>query len=194
MAKENATDYTRDRIIKCAAELFAESGYKGVSMREISSAAGISKASIYYYFSSKEDLYLSLVVHDMEQLVKGLEVIASAQEEPPVLLRRFIKHYVDFSHNRGPIIKLAFRELAGMGERLHELLPGIVTRMQRSLQGILIRGNLGIGQPEMAACAIFGMAHILTLHDKQGTTWNSSEITSFVCNLIIDRGSDSSMQ
>lgn len=194
MAKENATDYTRDRIIKCAAELFAESGYKGVSMREISSAAGISKASIYYYFSSKEDLYLSLIIRDMEQLVKDLEVIASAQEEPLVLLRRFIKYYVDFSHKRGPIIKLAFRELVGMGERLDELLPDIMTRMQRSLQDILVRGNWGIGQPEMAACAIFGMAHILTLHDEQRTAWNSNEITSFVYNLIIGCGSDPSKQ
>lgn len=185
MARAGVMDYTRDRILKCATELFSESGYKGVSMREISSAAGVSKASIYYHFPSKEDLYLSLIIRDMEQLLEELEAIAAEPEEPSLLLRRFVECYVDFSHKKGPVIKLAFRELAGVGERLHELLPVTVQRMQRSLKDILIRGNLGTGKPEMTAYAIFGMAHILTLHDIKEATWDGNDIPSFICNLII---------
>ena len=177
-------DHTRDRVLKHAAELFAESGYKGVSMREISAAAGISKASIYYYFPSKEELYLSLIIRDMEQLVDELEIIAAEPEVPLLLLRRFVECYVAFTRNKGPVIKLAFREMVGLGERLHELLPSMMQRMQRSLKDILVRGNLGMGKPEMAAYAIFGMVNMLMLHDFKEPIEYGDEIPLFICNLI----------
>jgi AcrR family transcriptional regulator len=44
-----------------AEELFCKLGYKSVSMDEIADAAGISKMTIYKYFSSKEDLFIKVV-------------------------------------------------------------------------------------------------------------------------------------
>jgi TetR/AcrR family transcriptional regulator len=52
---------TRMKIFKAAAHLFAEKGYNGVSMREISEMTGISKPMIYYYFKNKEGIYTSLM-------------------------------------------------------------------------------------------------------------------------------------
>ncbi len=44
-----------------AARLFAQKGYNGVSMREISETTGLSKPTIYYYFGNKEGIYTALV-------------------------------------------------------------------------------------------------------------------------------------
>ena len=52
---------TRGRIFLSAAQLFAQKGYNGVSMRELAAHSGISKPTIYYYFGSKEGIYSSLV-------------------------------------------------------------------------------------------------------------------------------------
>jgi TetR/AcrR family transcriptional regulator len=52
---------TRAKIFMAAARLFAEKGYNGVSMREISENAGLSKPTIYYYFGNKEGIYTALV-------------------------------------------------------------------------------------------------------------------------------------
>ncbi len=52
---------TRGKIFSAAARLFAEKGYNGVSMREISELTGVSKPTIYYYFRNKEGIYTSLM-------------------------------------------------------------------------------------------------------------------------------------
>ncbi|OGB60374.1 MAG: hypothetical protein A2Y94_08220 [Caldithrix sp. RBG_13_44_9] len=52
---------TKAKIFKAAARLFAEKGYNGVSMREISETTGLSKPTIYYYFGNKEGIYTALV-------------------------------------------------------------------------------------------------------------------------------------
>ncbi len=52
---------TKEKIFMASARLFAEKGYNGVSMREISEQTGLSKPTIYYYFGNKEGIYTSLI-------------------------------------------------------------------------------------------------------------------------------------
>ena len=55
----NAID-TRQRIISVAAGLFARQGYGIVTNRDVAEAAGISTGALYYYFSSKLEMYLAV--------------------------------------------------------------------------------------------------------------------------------------
>jgi TetR/AcrR family transcriptional regulator len=53
----------RDRLLNVALQLFAQKGFESTSVREIASAAKVTKPTIYYYFKSKEGLYLELLDH-----------------------------------------------------------------------------------------------------------------------------------
>lgn len=44
-------------LLEIGARLFAEKGFEATSMRDISTAAGVSKALLYHHFSSKDDIY-----------------------------------------------------------------------------------------------------------------------------------------
>lgn len=46
----------RQQIAECAIKLFLKQGVQGTSMRDIAKALGISVASLYYYFESKNDI------------------------------------------------------------------------------------------------------------------------------------------
>jgi AcrR family transcriptional regulator len=52
---------TRERIISVAAGLFAEKGFAGTSIRDISDALGVTKAALYYHFASKEEMLAAIV-------------------------------------------------------------------------------------------------------------------------------------
>ena len=47
---------TKERILSVAIDLFAQKGFDAVSLREIAEAAGIRKATLYYYFTSKDQM------------------------------------------------------------------------------------------------------------------------------------------
>jgi AcrR family transcriptional regulator len=51
---------TRQRILDVALDLFIEKGFDGTSLREIAERLGVTKAALYYYFESKDDILLAL--------------------------------------------------------------------------------------------------------------------------------------
>lgn len=75
---------TKDLILQTALRLFAERGYNGVSMRELAKEVGIKAASIYNYFSSKEELFNHLLAemqNRYEQIVKKLNIPMGKSKE-----------------------------------------------------------------------------------------------------------------
>jgi AcrR family transcriptional regulator len=57
----NFKDQRRERIIQVARSVFFEVGYAGASMSLISQRLGGSKATLYAYFSSKEELFAAII-------------------------------------------------------------------------------------------------------------------------------------
>ena len=55
------TDNTRTKILETMYELISEKGYDKSSIGQIADRIGLKKASIYYYFASKEEIFLELV-------------------------------------------------------------------------------------------------------------------------------------
>lgn len=59
--RETAAQQTREAILQAAAGVFAQKGYSGGRIEEISSAAGSYDRMIYYYFGSKEGLFIAVL-------------------------------------------------------------------------------------------------------------------------------------
>jgi len=57
--------------MRAATELFSQKGYAATSVREIVTAAGVSKPVLYYYFKNKEGIYHEIIRHGLE-LLNGL--------------------------------------------------------------------------------------------------------------------------
>ena len=60
-------------LLTAAADLFRERGFDGVPLSEIAAAAGMSKAAVYRYFDSKEQIFLEILVEDYRSWTTRLE-------------------------------------------------------------------------------------------------------------------------
>lgn len=60
-------------IIEAARDLFAHYGFSKVTMEEIATKVGMGKASLYYYFPKKEDLFKSVIQKEQDLFVKEIE-------------------------------------------------------------------------------------------------------------------------
>jgi AcrR family transcriptional regulator len=84
---------TRSRLRQLALKLFAEQGYEKTSLREIAEQLGVTKAALYYYFKSKEDIVRSLVedyVADLDELIAW----AKAQPRTPNTRAEIVRRYL----------------------------------------------------------------------------------------------------
>lgn len=100
------TDNKRREIIAAAAALFAEQGYERTSMSAISDRIGGSKATLYGYFASKEDLLRAVLEHDV---VDEVDRLIRAISDDVVLREGLIRLGVQYLTHRlsdGPIANL----------------------------------------------------------------------------------------
>jgi len=57
---------TKERILNVAIDLFAIKGFDAVSLREIADAAGVRKATLYYYFTTKDEILEKILEYVLE--------------------------------------------------------------------------------------------------------------------------------
>jgi len=91
----------RERLLDTAIDMFAQKGYAGTSVREIVGRAGVSKPVLYYYFQSKEGLFLAIL--DMaENLQKQLlsEILKSTGSVLDRLLMLYQSIYAGIENHR----------------------------------------------------------------------------------------------
>ena len=70
-------DSTKDSILRVANQLFSRFGFQKTSMDEIAKVARKAKGSLYYHFTSKEDLFREVVSIEMTRLKNQLSTIVS---------------------------------------------------------------------------------------------------------------------
>ena len=64
--RERKKKKTREDIVSAAQEAFMSGGYSGVSMEEIAEKAGIGVGTLYNYFQSKADIFISIMYSDFK--------------------------------------------------------------------------------------------------------------------------------
>ncbi|RCX12819.1 TetR family transcriptional regulator [Fontibacillus phaseoli] len=79
---------TSRQILLAASRLFMEKGFDSVSMNQVAERCGITKASIYYYFPTKTELFVASIV---ETLTQVNERIRELLEQPGTFQSRLIR-------------------------------------------------------------------------------------------------------
>jgi TetR/AcrR family transcriptional regulator, regulator of autoinduction and epiphytic fitness len=77
-------------ILRVAAEILAERGYQGASLDEVADRLDMAKASLYYYFDSKESLFCACLASVAEDAIRRLGAIAVGEGTATDRLRRLI--------------------------------------------------------------------------------------------------------
>jgi AcrR family transcriptional regulator len=85
----------RATLLRAAAAVFSERGFRDASVEDIAHRAGYSKGAIYWHFESKDDLFLALLEERLERPIREMiELLESAppeQDMGPEASRRFIE-------------------------------------------------------------------------------------------------------
>lgn len=87
----DASGDRRAALIAIAAEMFAERGYKGTTVRQIGDAAGVFSGSLYHHFESKESIVDELLSDYLNQLLTSYRAIVAEQASPREKLAELVR-------------------------------------------------------------------------------------------------------
>lgn len=104
MARPRAANYDdqREQILARAAELFARQGYSGTTMNQVAAACGVTKPTLYHYFTDKQSLLLHIAaghVARLEALAAEVQALTLAPEARlRTMIERFMQAYAGAQH------------------------------------------------------------------------------------------------
>ncbi|MCJ7546980.1 MAG: TetR/AcrR family transcriptional regulator [Deltaproteobacteria bacterium] len=158
----------QEAIMASARELFFTKGFTPTTMDEIASKAELSKGALYLYFSSKEDLYVTVLNEGLKILFDRIEAVFQLDLPPDQLIRRFgevrYRYYLDYREYYRIFFFRQHRDVDVARQLLsHALVQENLDKGMRNFQrfiGVIQKGiDQGIfapGDPRKAAVAFWG--------------------------------------
>jgi AcrR family transcriptional regulator len=141
--RTNDPERTMADILEVATREFAEKGLAGARIDAIAEAMRTSKRMIYYYFGSKEGLYLR-VLEESYRRIRQIESEAHLDDPPPEdALRRLVGHTVDYQWAHPEFVRLVQNENMHRAEYLAQstMIKKLNVPAIDSLQRIVERGQ-----------------------------------------------------
>jgi AcrR family transcriptional regulator len=157
------TDTRRQAILQAALSVFREVGFERASMSEIAARVGGSKATLYGYFSSKDQLYaaamLAAIETESEQVVSLLD---PRREDTEQVLRAFGESYLGLVTSPEVIAdkRTIISQASGsdLGARLYDQGERRAwAELERYLEGRMHTGALRRDDPQIAALHLQGL-------------------------------------
>jgi TetR/AcrR family transcriptional regulator, cholesterol catabolism regulator len=109
-AHDSRFDRRLAEILDYATEVFADKGYEGASMRDLSRLSGISLAGLYYYFKSKENLLYIIQHHTFTTIIERLRERLAASDDPEERIRIFVLNHVEYALSATKAMKVLSHE------------------------------------------------------------------------------------
>ncbi|MHC4929238.1 MAG: TetR/AcrR family transcriptional regulator [Planctomycetota bacterium] len=123
--QETQKEDVRNRILDVAEALFCERGFEGVSVRELTAAAGCNLAAVNYYFGGKDKLYAEMFRRQFEMMIqRNLGIIERVMAQPDVSLEVLLRAVME------PVIRRVIEnETADMKGRLFDRLGRAILQL-----------------------------------------------------------------
>ncbi len=170
--RTNDPERTMANILEVATREFAEKGLHGARVDEIAAATHTSKRMIYYYFNSKEGLYIAV----LEEAYRGIRTLEKNELhlddlEPVAALRKLVGFTVDYQLEHPDFTRLVMTENIHRGEYLAQskairqlnvpAIEGLKNVYERGVKAKLFRKGLDAVDLHMSisALAVFNVAN-----------------------------------
>lgn len=129
-----------ERILAAAALEFAERGYAGARVDRIARRARVNKAMLYYHFTSKRELYRTLLRRMFGDLAADLRQISASADAPDARLRVAVAAIAAFVESHACFPAIMLREMAEGGAHVDAETLAAIASIPRAFIGILQPG------------------------------------------------------
>lgn len=117
--RELKAAHRSNQILDAAKAVFVDADFNAVTVEDIATASGLSRATIYQYFGSKQDIYTALLLRDLDGMISGLVKSLVETDSVKNNLFRMSVEYMNFFRDHSEYFKaLSFFFLPGRKEPL----------------------------------------------------------------------------
>ncbi len=137
-------DKTKEKeqaILKAARERFAQFGFTKVTMDEIASDVELGKASLYYYFPAKEDLFRAVIHHEQNEFVKAIEKILKQNTSASKKFALYVEKRLEFFEELLNLGTLNVHSFSGTKSIYNSLFEDFNSQELKLIESIIKEGK-----------------------------------------------------
>jgi len=166
MAKNsNEKEFDKKCIIgRAAAKLFDEKGYLETSLKDISTAANISKGGIYHYFSSKHEILYFVLDNYMDLLLGGLEQELKDISDNSLKIRYILFRHLKLYNTKVPEAKALLIDSRNLPSKYFKAIAAKEKKYAQLLTDVLsdfFQGRLQRDKLKALSYTLFGMINAI---------------------------------
>lgn len=158
---------TRERILEAAASVFASKGYHDTKVDDIVAESQTSKGSFYFYFPSKQDIFMALVDTFADLLEKQLRNRLANETSGVARVDLALRVCLETFGQYRSLAKIALVQATGLGLAFEEKRRAVNDRfigiIQKNLEEAIADGSIPPLDTEVAACAWIGALNEIVL-------------------------------
>ncbi|MDE2383517.1 MAG: TetR family transcriptional regulator C-terminal domain-containing protein [Alphaproteobacteria bacterium] len=121
--KSRIQHQNRAVILSAALDVFSAYGYRGSTVDQIAAKAGLSKPNLLYYFRRKEEIYVAVLEHTLDEWLKPLRVL-DVEGDPVAELTRYISEKLEISFANPQASRLFANEILHGAPHVQKFLKG----------------------------------------------------------------------
>lgn len=132
-----------DEVLDAALKLFAQNGFAATKVEDIATEAGISKGAVYRYFSSKEEIFESLIKRAIAPIAERTEDLArTSHEDSAVLLKAVLTVAATKMSDPGTLAlpRIVLQEAGRFPELAQTYRRQVIDRAIGALELIVLKG------------------------------------------------------
>ncbi|WP_433191704.1 TetR/AcrR family transcriptional regulator [Nocardia sp. CA-107356] len=159
-ARERSHTDRHRALLDAATRVFAERGYDKTTVADITAAAGVSRATMYIYFASKDEIFLALAAQVRDDFLAAQEPDIDT-DDPREMLAATIDAFAAAVRNAGPMLRL-IDERGAVDDRVAALAREIaerpIRRFTRYLERLRAAGRIAPAVPPRIVAETIGYA------------------------------------
>jgi len=177
-------------ILLHSAQIFAEQGFKGTSIRDISRATGISLSGLYYYFSSKQKLLYLIQINAFTSILERAYLRLANVEEPQARLRVLVQNHVEYFLSHPNEMKVLSHEEDALEEPYRQEILVIKRRYYDLAREIFEAVTAGAALPpgcsaRVAVLSLFGMMNWIYKWHRPRVDPNADELAESIVRIFL---------
>ena len=157
---------TKERIITEAARLFAQQGFEETSLLQVARAVGVKKASLYYFFKDKEDIFAAVADDIWRHMEEGVKRLAEEGKKGNISPNKFFVDIVEMviaSTQEAGNIMIRMEQFA-RSPASHRKAMSRITAIRKMLREFL--KSCGVKDPAIAEEVIVNSIQGYVMHNS----------------------------
>ena len=180
---------TKRKIFETAMKLFAQKGYEATSIEEITATVGVAKGTLYYHFSSKEEIFNFLIEEGVKLLQNSVDIKTEKYDNYIDKIKAVILIQIKIVDKYEDIITILLGQFWGRDTR-NEKCQKHIYEYIRKIETIVIegieRGEIKNGNPEIIASEIYGLIASALVYKLRNENIDIMDIYKEFENTIIE--------